>query len=101
MSYTLNYDYIVGELCLSNFEPGHENCNGYCVFKKNIEHHNGNEEDHSQPESIRAHQVYLTYLIPQSSELEAPVLQKDRFSIFIPQDFNGPYLFLATPPPRV
>ncbi len=100
MSYTLNYEYIVGELCLSNFEPGHEDCNGYCVFRKNIQ---GQHDDHnpvSDSNSIVVHHTYLTFLIPESATVSQPGRGEEYAFQGLPEDIISPYISINTPPPR-
>lgn len=100
MSYTLNYEYIIGELCLSNFEPGHEDCNGYCVFRKNIQGHHSDHNPASDTNSIIVHHTYLTFLIPKQVSLAQPGIGKELVFQKSSNNTISPFITINTPPPQ-
>ncbi len=102
LSYKANYEFIFTEMCEMRGTSNHNDCDGFCYLRKQIEHHD--ESDHEKPHTnkVPASNLYSSIfgIIGEQKNIESPFLRfRDLNQDIFDQKYRI-YLDSLSPPPQ-
>ena len=103
LSYKANYTFIAEEMCVYRGTDLHDDCDGYCYLKKNIEEQSGDaHENPNSKKAVSSNQISSLFGILESKiPLYSPFIETDLNSFYKPHYIPSIYLEVFSPPPQV
>ena len=98
LSYQLNYDFIVNELCRSKYEPRFVECNGACFLKK--AHKDVADSQTEEQATLNISNPIPIHFVEIAFELSAPQSTSTTYTSFS-EDIIDHSSSPSTPPPRL